>query len=331
MLSTRPRGIGYALAGSLMFGLGAVLAQIVGREIEVTLIAVTALSLGGLLLTLVLSLTGTSLFRLPTLTRSAWAQLLLLAGPGTTLPLLLIVSGLSHTSALEGGFIIQLNGVAALVFAFILLGERVRTRQGIGIILLLVGSALVVWSGAAGGGGAGANSLIGDGLILAGALGIGFGYIPAKQLSSRFDSLPLTALRLLIGAVMVLPVLGLEVLLGSPHTLLWRPSLATLWVALPIYILTNFCLAYFMQQEGLRLLMAWEVAAIMQTTPLFSAVLAVLLLQNTMTPEQVLGGLLAFAGGLIVSLPEKGTNRLEREKEVGPHAASPPKLEDHPG
>jgi drug/metabolite transporter (DMT)-like permease len=299
-----------------MFGLGVILGQIVGKEIDVTIVAMAALSLGGLLLALGLALSGTSLFRLPALTRSDWVQLLLLAGPGTTLPLLLIVSGLSRTSALAGGFIVQLNGVAALLFAFIFLGERIRWRQGIGILLLLVGSALVVWSGAPGG--AEGNSLSGDALILAGALGIGFGYIPAKRLSSRFASLPLTALRLLLGAAMVLPILAFELLLGSSHRFLWNPSPATLWIALPIYTLTNFCLAYFMQQEGLRLLMAWEVAAIMQTTPLFSALLAVLFLHNTMTTAQVLGGLVAVAGGLIVSVSEKGISRLDKETGDSP-------------
>jgi drug/metabolite transporter (DMT)-like permease len=293
-----------------MFGLGAVLGQIVGREIDVTIIAFVALSLGGLLLALLLSLTGTSLLQLPALTRSDWVQLLLLAGPGTALPLLLIVSGLSRTGALQGGFIIQLNGVAALVFAFIFLGERIRWGQGIGIILLLAGSALVVWSGAPGH--ASGNSLIGDALILAGALGIGFGYIPGKRLSSRFASLTLTSLRLFLGAVMVLPILAFELLLGSSHRFLWSPSPATLWIALPVYILTNLCLANLMQQEGLRLLMAWEVAAIMQTVPLFSAILAVLLLHNTITAGQALGGLVAVAGGLIVSVSERGSTRLEK-------------------
>jgi drug/metabolite transporter (DMT)-like permease len=310
MPSLRLRGIGYSLTGSLMFGLGVILGQIVGKEIDVTIVAIAALSLGGLLLALGLSLYGVSLFRIPALTRSDWVQLLLLAGPGTTLPLLLIVSGLSRTSALAGGFIVQLNGVAALIFAFIFLGERIRWRQGIGILLLLVGSALVVLSGAPGG--AGGNSLAGDALILAGALGIGFGYIPAKRLSSRFASLPLTALRLLLGAVMVLPILAFE-LLGSSHRFLWNPSPSTLWIALPIYTLTNFCLAYFMQQEGLRLLMAWEVAAIMQTTPLFSALLAVLFLHNTMPTAQALGGLVAVAGGLIVSVSEKNNAHLDKE------------------
>jgi hypothetical protein len=89
----RLRGLGYSLAGSLMFGLGVILGQIVGKGIDVTIIAFAAFFLGGLLVAVGLSLTGTSLIRLPALTRSDWVQLILLSGPGTTLPLLLIVSG----------------------------------------------------------------------------------------------------------------------------------------------------------------------------------------------------------------------------------------------
>jgi drug/metabolite transporter (DMT)-like permease len=55
-----------------------------------------------------------------------------------------------------------------------------------------------------------------------------------------------------------------------------------LW-ALPLYIVTNFCLGYLSQQEGLRLLKAWEMAAILQTVPLFSTLFALLLLHDTMT------------------------------------------------
>jgi drug/metabolite transporter (DMT)-like permease len=99
----------------------------------------------------------------------------------------------------------------------------------------------------------------------------------------------------------VLPVLAFQFLVGG-HTLLWHPTLITLWVTLPVYILTNFCLGYLSQQEGLKLLKAWEMAAIMQTVPLFSTVFAILLLHDSMTPAQVIGGLIAVAGGVAVSL-----------------------------
>jgi drug/metabolite transporter (DMT)-like permease len=84
------------------------------------------------------------------------------------------------------------------------------------------------------------------------------------------------------------------------------------WV-LSLYILTSFCLGYLSQQAGFRLLKAWEMAAIMQTVPLFSTMFALLLLHDTITPVQALGGLLAVFGGIIVSLSER--KPLEKKKE----------------
>jgi len=298
------RGIGYAFAASLMFGLGAVLAKLVGSEIDAALVAFLDLAAGGLLLIVCLAFTRNAAFfhHLSEFKRTDWINLFLLACPCTSLPLLLIVAGFARSSALEGGFLLQLNGVAAMIFALLLLGERIRLRQSLGILLLLLGSTLVVLKGTQGG--AWGSGGLGDLMILAGAIGLGFGFIPAKRLTQRIETLPLTALRLLLGACTVLPFLAFQFLVGA-HSLLWQPTLITLWVTLPVYILTNFCLGYLSQQEGLNLLKAWEIAAIMQTVPLFSTVFALLLLHDTMTPIQAVGGLIAVLGGIVVSLSNK--------------------------
>jgi len=298
------RGIGYALAASAMFGLGAVLAKLLTGEIDITIISLLALVVGGLLLGGALALSGAPLVRvLRGLSPAEWFQLFLLACPGTALPLLVIVAGFTRTSALEGGLLLQLNGLAALFFAVLLLGERLRLAQGLGIALLLLGGALVVVSGARGG--AGGGSSLGDLLILAGAAGLGFGFIPAKRLGARIDPLRLSALRLLVGAVTLAPILAVW-LLVSAHAPLWQPSLTSLW-ALPVYIVTNFALGYLAQQAGLRMLKAWEVAAIGQTAPIFSTIFAVLLLRDSLTLLQGAGGLLAALGGLVVSLSAQAT------------------------
>ncbi|HZU68189.1 MAG TPA: DMT family transporter [Ktedonobacteraceae bacterium] len=294
------RGIGYAIIASFMFGLGAVLAKLVGSEIDAALVAFLDLAVGGLLLTLCLAITRTPiLHQIRGLRRADWINVFLLACPGTSLPLLLIVGGFARTSALEGGFLLQLNGVAALIFALLLLGERIRLRQSLGILLLLLGSTLVVLKGTQGGNAG--SDLVGDLMIVGGTIAIGFAYIPAKRLTSRIDTLSLTAIRLFVGAASILPVLVIEFLAGT-HSFLWQPTLVTFWIALPVYILTNFCLGYLSQQEGLKLIRAWEVATITQTVPLFSTAFAILLLHDSMTPIQVIGGLVAIAGGVVVSL-----------------------------
>jgi len=293
-----------------MFGLGAVLAKFLSAEIDASVVAFLALFIGGLLLAFGLVLTRHSLIKsLALFKRGDWLHLFLLAFPGTSLPLLFIVAGFARTSALVGGFLLQLNGVAGLVFAVILLKERIHQKQGIGILLLLLGSALIIFTGAQDTQKASwQNGLIGDLLIFIGALGLGYSYIPAKRLVQHVNPLPLTSLRLLLGAATLLPVLAFQLLFRT-HVLLWQPSPAVLLLALPIYIVTNFCIAYLAQQEGLRLLPAWEIASIMQTVPLFSTIFALLLLHDSMTLMQVAGGALALVGGVIVSVSGVEQNR----------------------
>ena len=315
------RGTGYALTASLMFGFGVVLAKLLSGEIDAVLVAFLSLSIGGLLLTGFLLFTGNSFFHnLSVLNRADWINIFLLSCIGTALPLLLIVAGFTRTSALEGGFILQLNGMAALIFALLLLHERFRLRQGLGILLLLVGSTLVVLKGSQGGVDWKSGGL-GNLLILAGAIGLGFGFIPAKRLSERIETLQLTALRLLLGAATLLPIVAFQILF-EPQSLLWQPSFISLW-ALPMYILTSFCLGYLSQQAGFRLLKAWEMATIMQTIPLFSTIFAVLMLHDTITPLQAVGGFLAVLGGIIASLSDR------KPTSIVPTAVTP--LQQEPG
>lgn len=311
----RLRGIGYASAASLMFGLGVVLAKLLSGEIDATVVAVLALSIGGLLLAICLLLTGIPFRRvLASFKPADWLQLFLLACPGTALPLLLIVAGFARTSALEGGLLLQMNGLAAMLFAVLLLRERITLKQGLGTLLLLLGGVLIVLGGASGGG---AGGWVGDLLILVGALGLGFSFVPAKRFADSIDPLTLNALRLLIGGVCIMPVLAVQLVIQK-DALLWRPSFTSLW-ALPLYIVINFCLAYLSQQAGFRLLKAWEMAAITQSVPLFSTTFAVLLLHDTITLLQGIGGLLALLGGLVVALSTRKTQEA-KPTEAPPNA-----------
>ena len=293
------RGTGYAFIASLIFGLGAVLVQLLGKQIDATVVALLNLSIGGLLVSLLVLFTGAPLFKaLRGFRRRDWLDLFLLACPGTSLSLLVIVAGFARTSALVGGFLLQFNGIAGLFFAFILLRERIGLKQGIGTMLLLAGGVLVVLKGTQA---ITLGSGVGDLFVLLGSIGIGFSFIPAKRLSTRIDSMPLVAIRLLLGAATLLPILAFQFIIGGAHSIQWQPSLTTLLIVLPMYIVTNFCLGYIIQQEGLRHIQAWEMSAITQTVPLFATIFALLILHDSMTVIQALGGLLAILGGVIVS------------------------------
>src|SRR5579872_7115554 len=147
----RLRGISYAFIASLLFGLGAVLVQLLGKQIDATVVAFLNLSISGLLVSAIVFFTGAPFLKaLRGFKRRDWLDLFLLACPGTALSLLLIVAGFARASALVGGFLLQFNGLAGLFFAIVLLKERIGIKQSAGIVLLLLGGALVVLKGTQG-------------------------------------------------------------------------------------------------------------------------------------------------------------------------------------
>jgi len=273
-----------------MFGLGAVLAKLIADSLDPFLVIFLSLLIGGFLIALFLLGRRQSLSLIPS--RSTWIDLLLLSSLGTAFPLVLVVFGLARTSAITGGFLLQLQGAAGIILACLLLREKFTWKQGTGTVLLMIGSTIIIlggsqmisWQ----------TSIQGDLLIFIGVLGFGYSFIPAKRLSQQIDPLPVSSLRSLLGACFIIPFLFFQSTLIKGSF-----SWSIFWILL-LYSFTQFCLGYVTKQEGLRHLPAWASAAILQTVPIFTTAFAILLLHDTLSFIQIIGGIITIAGGIIL-------------------------------
>jgi drug/metabolite transporter (DMT)-like permease len=288
--SVRKRGVILISLASSMFALGTVLAKLLGEAFNAFFVSWLSLFCGGLIVATVQLVRRKPL--LPRLTASGWLDLVLLGGIGTAMPLLCVVAGLAQTSAITGGFLLQSQGPAAILLAVLFLKEKVTWRQAGGMVLLVVGSLLVIVRDLRGplqiDGGQG------DLLVVLGAIGLGFSYIPGKRLTSQGDAWQIILLRLFVGSLLIVPFLPFQT------TTMLVPLSATLIVVLVLYIVSNFGLAYVFQQMGLGLLQAWESAALMQSLPLFGTLFALLILHESITPLQMIGGCIILLGGFLV-------------------------------
>jgi len=286
----RMRGFLSILTTAFMFGLGAVLAKLLGEAFTPFFVSWLALLGGALCIFACQVLRRKPL--LPHLTRASRIDLLLFASIGTALPLVCVIVGLPQTSAITGSFLLQLQAPAALIFALFFLKEKIVWKQVAGIAFLLVGGLLVVLRDLR-------DPLQmrgeqGDLFVLIAAVGIGFSYIPGKRLSGHGDALQINLLRLLVGSCFLFPLLAFQ------SNVLLAPLSWSLIGVLVLYIVANFGIGYILLQVGLGLLQAWEVSAILQTMPLFSTVFAVLLLHESLTLLQFIGGCIILVGGFLV-------------------------------
>jgi drug/metabolite transporter (DMT)-like permease len=286
----RGRGFLYIGITAALFGLGTVLAKLLGETFNPFFVSWLSLVCGGL------CVSASQLVRrkplLVRMTRASWIDLLLLASIGTAMPLVCVVKGMAQTSAITGSFLLQSQGPAAIILAMFFLREKMVWKQVGGIALLLIGSLLVIVRDLRGplqiqGG-------QGDLLVLLAAVGLGFSYIPGKRLVKSGDALQIILLRLFLGSLFLLPFLAFQT------NILLVPLTWSLVGILVLYIVSNFGVGYILQQMGLGLLQAWESAALMQTLPLFATLFALLLLHESLTPLQIIGGCVILSGGFLV-------------------------------
>ncbi|MFE6867199.1 DMT family transporter [Kitasatospora sp. NPDC057692] len=289
----RAQGYAFALLTAAFFGAGAVLANRVTREIDPLLTTELNLSIGAVLLAAWLAAQ-----RRPLVPRGLTVRDRLRLGfvsvVGTGLSLVLVISGLSRTSPVNGGFLMQLQGPAAVLASVLLLGDRLRGWQSAGLAVTLGGGVLVVLRDP----GAGFTAVgAGDALVLAGAVLAGLAFLPAKSLMAKVPPLQLALWRLVPAAVVLLPVLLL-----APGELRRHPTAGTIGLQLLLAV-TNFCLAYVTLHLALERLRPWETASVLQLEPAFTVLVALLALGLAPTPLQWLGGVLMIGGGLLTNRP----------------------------
>ncbi|MFP5341739.1 MAG: DMT family transporter [Candidatus Limnocylindria bacterium] len=210
---------------------------------------------------------------------------------------LLFIAAINVAVALSGptitGFVTPLYAVAAALLAVPILGERVRASTVVAFAVAVIGTGLLA------GQAPDLDLLAGVGLALSGAVGFGLYIVLARRWSRRYA---LDGTLITIGNLVGRgPVLLVIELVRSPETLLpAAPDLAAV-VALLSIALGSSSSANLLLVASVRRVPAGRTSAALLLTPVASAVLAVLLLGDTLAPLQLAGAAVILVGIAIAS------------------------------
>jgi drug/metabolite transporter (DMT)-like permease len=175
------------------------------------------------------------------------------------------------------------------IIGWLFLGQRATWQQALGVAMTFVGCALVVGLGSA------QMHAEWQGIVL--GLGAAVGYTLFNLLSHRW--LPgrsnLTMMTYTFGIAMILPVVGTIALHGVGALNPGDWSAKAWWLLLLIVLVPTFA-AVVLYLEGIRGLGPSQAAVISTFEPLFTIVLAALLLDERLVPLQLLGAVLVLAG-----------------------------------
>ena len=207
--------------------------------------------------------------------------------------------GTRLSSAHNGAIITSASPAFILLFAWLMLGERLTTRKLCSVLLATVGVIIVVgWdSGATGGGGV----LLGNLALIGAAVTWALLSVMARKFSASLSPLVITAGAVFWAAIMTTPLMVVE----------WRfipvrgMDNPLLWVAVLYLGVVATAGAFYFWNKGLSLVEAGTGSVFFFLQPVVGAVLGWLLLGEQLTRSFFIGGGVILLAVLIASLPSR--------------------------
>lgn len=225
----------------------------------------------------------------PSLTRKTLRSLLLLALMQPGLYFLFETFGLQYTSATKTSLIIATIPIVVLMLSALFLKERLRPINMLGIACSLAGVAMLVFGGrvlqtALHG------MMLGDMLIFGAVLAASVYMIMTRKLGESLSSLQITGMQIIFGALLFLPLF-----LWDLPQLNWQTVSRESLIALIVLTIFATIGAFLCYNFALTRIPAARAAVCINGIPLVTACAAWILLGETLTFMQLMGGALVLA------------------------------------
>lgn len=222
-----------------------------------------------------------------------WLHLCLLGLSAYTLGNGALFWGLKYLPATTGAFLLNLVPLLVLFLGIIWLHELPTRRQLLGVVVGLGGSLFFFSPGLAGGESAGI------GIVLVGMAGFVLFAVLGRSMAraQAVGTLSLTAVPLAFGGgallLIALPIEG------------WPQLPLAAWGIVLILTLINTAFAYLLYNHALQALTALEMNMLLNLSPLGTAVLAWLFLDERLSPIQLIGMVTVIVGVALVQYGQR--------------------------
>jgi len=224
--------------------------------------------------------------RWPRIGRHDAALLVLQAGAGSVGYTVLLISGMSFTSAATAGVLVGTLPIVSAAFAVVGLGER-PTMRLVGAIALAALGVVVAsglhWPSVGAEGGIATGQLFGMSLVLAAVACEAFFILLNKRLRAPIEALPLSTLMCALG---LLFAGGASLALERP----WQIDVdASALQAVLYYALVPTVLGFVLWYAGAARVSGTEAALFTALSPISATLLANTFLHEAITPPQLAG------------------------------------------
>ncbi len=227
---------------------------------------------------------------LPRLTRRAHLKLFLMALFEPGLYFYFETVGLQYTTAPKAALIIATVPVAVLVFARILIGERIHKLSLFGIMMSLAGIGILIvgdpafqWSLG--------DHLLGDLLIIGAVITAALYMVGARDLGREYSAWDITCLQIFYGALFYAPMFFMEM-----SVLDWGDVTVSSMTAAAYLTVFATVIAFLCYNYGLTRIEASRAAVFINGIPVVTALAAWVILGERLTWVQAAGGAMVLGG-----------------------------------
>jgi drug/metabolite transporter (DMT)-like permease len=224
--------------------------------------------------------------------------LLALGALGNGIYQVLFVEGLALTRAGEAALVVGASPALMALIGRMRGVERVDKRRVAGIALSIFGVGLVVLGRATSGGNSQGGSLVGDLLVLVGAVCWAVYTILLIPYTTRVSGWWVTALSIVGGSMVLLVVGGRDIVAVD-----WTAVPRNAWLAILYGSVLALVIAFFFWYYGIRVLGPTRTALYGNLQPLIALLVAWLLLHEVPTVWQGLGAATIVSGVLLTRVP----------------------------
>jgi len=241
-----------------------------------------------------------SIFHTPApVTRSDWVRLAWLGLVGHCLYQYLFIGGLARTSVANGALIVSSSPIVITLFSTVTGKERLGAMHWAGTLLSFLGIYLVVGRGAH----VSEASLRGDAMLLGAVVCWAVYTLGARPLMARHSPVGITALSMLIGTLLYIPLAARE--LGSVD---YRAVSAITWTKLIYSSLFAICIAYTIWYAAVREIGSARTSVYSNLLPIVAMATAYFWLHEPLDTAKLGGAASVLAG---VGLSRMGQGRLQ--------------------
>jgi drug/metabolite transporter (DMT)-like permease len=207
--------------------------------------------------------------------RGGWIALFISAVVGFFGSFMLQGLGIPRTSTTHAALILTLPPVFTAITQFLLSRRWPKRLWWIGSVIALLGVAMLILGRNLAGGG-NTPTLLGDLIVLAGAVTVSVGYVAGARLSARIGLFAATTWSLLIGAVIALP--ALPALSSGLVQVTWLGWTALAFLAVLCTLIGFAAWFWALDQGGIA-----SIAPLQFGQPVVSVIIAVTLLSESLS------------------------------------------------